>query len=277
MASDFARETYMRYLKVFTLLLSLQLIFPYQLLAKPGSVPVQHAGTTANSTAGATASSSLNLNLSSTKSSISAAILGLTKAININVGGVSQVVNSSSLLTPAEFAAASQVASGSAQTLTIGAGGNAVGGKLSLTSALTSQLSSLVIPQGVKLFDNFGSLGALQLSGNFVDAGKFIAQSTNSNVTSAVIDANNIYVQAGGLLTSVSSTPQSGYLPSFSLSLNALNNVVNSGTITSSGSLNVTAGGSITNGFAGTAEGHLLQLCRQQMMSVFIRRRQYCK
>ena len=253
----------MRYLKLFTLLLSLQLIFPYQLLAKPGnapfqpsarpgSVPVQHAGTTANTTAGATAAGSLNLNLGSTQSSISAAILGLTKSININVGGVSQVVNSSSLLTPAEFAAASQVVSGSAQTLSIGASGNAIGGKLSLTSTLISQLSGLVIPQGVKLVDNFGSLGALQLSGNFVDSGKFIAMSSNPGVTNAVINANNIYVQAGGLLSSVGGSQGAAGL---SLTLNALNNLVNSGTITSSGSLNVAAGGTITNALPTGATG----------------------
>jgi hypothetical protein len=242
-----------RLLGTLGLVLSLQLIAPNQLLAKPGSVPVNQPRTTANSQAGA-AASGLSLNLASTHQSVSAALLNLSKSLYINVGGASELVNSTTMLTPAEYVAASQVASGSAQTLALGTSGNAVGGRMSLTSSLAQSLSNLVIPQGVKLFDNFASIGALQLSGNLIDAGKFVALSTSPSLTSAVIDANNIYVQAGGVLTSVLSAPHAGLNSTLSLSLDALNNVVNNGTISSSGSLSVSAGGSISNGQAGSMQ-----------------------
>ena len=236
-----------RLLGALGMVLSVQLIFPNQLLAKPGSVSVNQLPKTASSQAGA-AASGVSLNLSSTHQSMSAALLNLSKSLYINVGGAKELVNSATMLTPAEYVAASQVAAGSVQTLSLGAGGNAVGGRMSLTSSLASSLSNLVIPQGVKLFDNFGSLGTLQLSGNLVDAGKFVAISTNPLVTSAVIDANNIYVEAGGMLTSVLGASHSGLNSSLSLNLNALNNVVNQGAIASSGNLSVTAGGAISNG-----------------------------
>ena len=240
-----------RLLGALGLVLSLQLILPNQLLAKPGSVPVNQPPTTANSQAGA-AASGMSLNLASTHQSVSAALLNLSKSLYINVGGAKELVNSTTMLTPAEYVAASQVASGSAQTLSLGTSGNAVGGRMSLTSSLAQSLSNLVIPQGVKLFDNFASTGALQLSGNLVDDGKFVALSTSPLVTSAVIDASNIYVQAGGVFTSVLSAQHAGLNSTLSLDLNALNNVVNNGTISSSGSLSVSAAGSITNG-AGAA------------------------
>lgn len=96
-------------------------------------------------------------------------------------------------------------------------------------------------------------------SGNFVDAGKFIGVSTNPAVTSAVIDANNIYVQAGGSLTSVLSAAHAGTFPSLSLSLNALNDVANAGTISSSGNLNLYAGsGNIVNsGLVASTSGNI--------------------
>jgi hypothetical protein len=162
------------------------------------------------------------------------------------------------LLTPAELIAASQVALTGAQSLRIGAGGNAVGGRFSLTGSLAHSVGSLVVPQNVKLFENFANLPTLNLSGNLTDAGKIIAFSTNSQVVSAAIDANNIYVQAGGLITSflpVGHAP-AGAVSTLHLNLNALGDIVNSGSIVSFGNLSLNAGGSITNGSSSVGAQH---------------------
>ena len=80
---------------------------------------------------------------------------------------------------------------------------------------------------------------------------------TNSHVLSAAIDANNIYVQAGGLLTSVLAGNASlpGALSSLHLRLNALGDILNAGTISSSGNLTAYAGGSIVNSLPAGATG----------------------
>jgi hypothetical protein len=170
------------------------------------------------------------------------------------------IVTANSLLTPAELVAASQVSVNGVQKLTLSSSGNAVGGRFSLTGTLSQSLSNLVIPQNVKLLENFANTPGLSLSGNLIDDGTFIAFSSTSKVSAANIFADNIYVQAGAVLTSVLDNSTAGgsnvgaqhVVPALSLSLSALNNVVNAGTIASSGSLSVSAGGSKNNG-AGTA------------------------
>ncbi|MBX9879479.1 MAG: hypothetical protein K2Y22_13545 [Candidatus Obscuribacterales bacterium] len=118
------------------------------------------------------------------------------------------------------------------------------------------QLADLVInPQQTVAID-FGSLtGGLTLPGNLTNNGSIYAYSTNPNVNIGSINANNIYNNAGGLITSV--IPQGGIpglslnlanlVSNFSLNLTAVNNIVNAGMISSAGNLSMTAGGTITN------------------------------
>src|SRR5262249_16042950 len=87
-------------------------------------------------------------------------------------------------------------------------------------------------------------------SGDITNAGYFYAFTSNSLVSSAQINSINLLNQSGALLTSV--LPQSG-LPGvnaaavpLNLSIAAQNNVGNLGTISSSGSLNISAS-SFTN------------------------------
>jgi hypothetical protein len=191
-----------------------------------------------------TATGVVNLNLASTHASLSAAILSLANTLNINVGGSLDTISSTSLLTPAEFVAAYQVATAGTQSLRLGVNGNAVGGGFSIPTPVSQSIGNLVIPQGVKLFDNAALLPSLNLSGDLVDAGKLFVFSTNSQVTNAVISASDIYVRSGGLLTAANS----GALSNLSVSLNALNNIVNAGAISSGGDINLySASGSLTN------------------------------
>src|SRR5262249_50076679 len=83
--------------------------------------------------------------------------------------------------------------------------------------------------------------------------------STSPTVNTAVINANNILNQQGGLISTVlpaSGLPGvSGAIPGLNLSLNAIQNIVNAGTIMSAGNLSLTAGGSITNALPAGATG----------------------
>ncbi|MBX9879478.1 MAG: hypothetical protein K2Y22_13540 [Candidatus Obscuribacterales bacterium] len=125
-----------------------------------------------------------------------------------------------------------------------------------LDQSAVQQLTSLVVnPQQTVAID-FGNLaGGLNLSGNLTNNGSIYAYSTNPNVTVGSFNANNIYNNAGGLITSVLPTggipglsmDVSSLVSNFSLNLTAINNIVNAGTIASAGSLSLAAGGTITN------------------------------
>lgn len=136
------------------------------------------------------------------------------------------------------------------------------GETVSLNSA-NGVLANVVIPGGVTALHDFASLSALNLSGNLNNAGTFYAFSSSSGVAGGIISAQNIFNQQGALLTSV--LPAGGIaginsaVGSFNLTLNALQNIVNAGTISSSGSLTATAGGSIVNLMPATGPSALMQ------------------
>lgn len=117
-------------------------------------------------------------------------------------------------------------------------------------------LSSLVVHPEQTLAIDFGNLtNGINLSGNLTNNGSIYAYSTNPNVTVGSFNANNIYNNAGGLISSILPTggipglslDLSSLVSNFSLSFNAVNDIVNAGTIASAGSLSMTAGNSITN------------------------------
>lgn len=125
-----------------------------------------------------------------------------------------------------------------------------------LDQSALQQLTNLVVnPQQTVAID-FGNLtNGINLSGNLSNNGSIYAYSTNPNVTVGSINANNIFNNAGGLITSV--LPNGGIpglslnlanlVSNFSLNFNAVNDIVNAGTIASAGNLSMTAGGTITN------------------------------
>ncbi len=236
-------------------LLVLQLCLPSASLAQfrerrdAASAAAQAAQAAAQA---ASAGSVLNLDLSSTARNISASNLNLTQDLNINVGGMQRMVTGTDLLTAAEFVAAHQVQSLGNQTLRLGSDGNAVGGRFSLSSSLTSSISNLVVPENVKLHQDFAQLANLSMTGDLINSGKFVAFSSSPMVDNAVINANNIYNQAGATLTTL--LPQGGLpagmtsaVSNMNLTLNALGEIVNQGTISSAGNLTMSAGGNISN------------------------------
>ncbi len=186
----------------------------------------------------------VELDLSSVERTMS--IAGLTGAINIQVGGVTRAVNPSDLLTPAEFLAASQMITSGTQTLVLGAEGQATRGRFSLSPGLISSIGSLVIPEGVKLYQNFGQAANFTLTGNLVNQGKLVAFSTSPRVNTATISAANIFNGATGIITSFLPADLAGQ-SSLNLRLISAGDIVNAGTISSSGNLGLMAGGSIVN------------------------------
>lgn len=188
----------------------------------------------------------VNLDLSSTERNQIAGSQG-----SILVEGVQKAINPTDLLTAAEFAALSQVINGGQQTLQISGAGNAIGGTVNLSALAQGPLAGLLVPQGVTAVHDFAQLSALNVLGNLTNSGTLYAVSSNSAVTSAVFNANNIYNNQGGVLTSI--LPSGGLLGlnsllgNLNLNLNAIGDIINAGTIASAGSLTATAGGSIIN------------------------------
>src|SRR5262249_2971794 len=147
--------------------------------------------------------------------------------------------------------AAYQVMHTGAQSIVLGAAGQATGGTVNIGNYLSQHLGNLVIPQGVSVIHNFANNQALNIAGALTNAGNFYAVSTNPASTMPAIAATNIMNQQSAMLTSI--LPQGG-LPGYAnaisnlnLSLSAINNIVNAGTIASAGTLSMTAGGSIIN------------------------------
>src|SRR5579885_1909804 len=239
-----------------------QLIMPFNLLTLPAqaggsTTPVttptttNTAATTTTAITGATRTTTphpINLDLTSTLHSVTAGSLHNFQPASIVVNGQTQNVTATTALTRAEVVALEQVLHTGRQTITLGANGNAVGGSFTIGSYVAQNLANLIVPSHVTTIDR---IQTLNLSGNFTNAGAFYAVSTSPSVTQMSINAQNITNQAGGLITTVlpagGIAGVTGALSTVNLALNAANNIVNAGTISSSGNLSLSAGGSITN------------------------------
>lgn len=117
-------------------------------------------------------------------------------------------------------------------------------------AALTGNTNLSVAP-GQTLAINFGSQSTLNLTGNITNNGTIYAFSSNPAVTTATFAATNITNAQGALLSTM--LPAGGLagitsaVSNLNLSLVAVNNIINQGSIMSAGNLSMMAGGSITN------------------------------
>ncbi|GEM_PF-2833298 len=198
----------------------------------------------------------LLMDLSSTAANLQAANLlgqigpGHPAILTIVTGDKHQTVTTSSLLTPAEMVAAYQVLRTGHQSLMLGVAGNAVGGTFNIGAKLSQMINNLVIPAGVSALVNFTSMPALKLAGDLVNGGKLYAYSTSSSQAGAFISAASVTNLPGGVISTV--VPAKGLgltaaASSLDLSIGTTGNIFNSGTISSSGNLALSAGGTITN------------------------------
>ncbi len=189
-----------------------------------------------------------NLNLGSTRRTAEAPE-SLASPVTIVNGGRVRDVTAGMRLTPGQAVAVAQVLASGAQSILLGARGNAVGGSVDLTGA--RDLAALIVPKGVSVVHDFGSAATLELTGNLVNSGAIYAVSTNAAANNALVSASNIRNNAGALITSI--LPAAGLpgvtdaITNLSLALIAQDSIFNSGTISSAGNLNMVAGNQIVN------------------------------
>lgn len=214
------------------------------------------------------------VDLSSTQQSVAATALPDFSAVSINVGEQTRAVTSTDFLTPAEAVAVMQVLAQGQQSIQLGLQGNAVGGTFQVTSHLTENLHSLVIPQGVTAVSDFANLSSINMTGDFINSGTFYAVSSSSAVAQAVINSANISNLAGAAITSVLPTGGlagcSNLVSSLSLVLNATGNIYNAGTIASSADLTLAAGGTITNTSTSAVTAMMQAVNNVNLMSSYI-------
>ncbi len=104
------------------------------------------------------------------------------------------------------------------------------------------------IPRGVTLVNIADKNSqSLNIQGSLVDSGRLVFR--GAEVSQANLNAQNVFVRSGASIAS---------LDNLTLSISALNNIVNAGTISSASGLNLFAGNSITN-ISGTGHTALIQ------------------
>lgn len=192
------------------------------------TVPLSPSESPSQSSSGTT--TGINLDLSSSEAT--ASVRALTSPVDIVVGGETKSIAPGQLVTPAEHVAVYQVLRGGVQNIVINASGAATGGSITISDRFAQHLSSVTIPQGLTVYDN---ASILQLAGNFTNAGTVIANA-GANGAGSTISALNIFNQQTGTIASAGA-----------LYLNAINNIVNSGSIISAASATFSAGGDIIN------------------------------
>lgn len=118
-----------------------------------------------------------------------------------------------------------------------------------LDASVLQSASALQVAPGATAIIDFGSSHQIQFSGDIVNSGSIYAISSNPSITVANFGAQNILNNQGAIFSSVLPSSFSGLsaISQLSLSLNAINQIVNHGTISSSGDLSISAGASVIN------------------------------
>ncbi|MBX9694621.1 MAG: hypothetical protein K2Z81_19700, partial [Cyanobacteria bacterium] len=188
----------------------------------------------------------VNMDLSSRNTNI---VVQSKTSAAINVGGAAQTVVPGQLVTPAQYVAVGQVLASGNQTLQISGQGTAVGGTLNLNNLVSGQVGNIVIPQNVTAIQNFASMSQVNIAGNLQNFGTIAGVTTPGGVSSGSIFAMNILNGAGGVISNnlPSALIGSNMRAGSGWTLQAVQDIVNSGTIASNGALNLIAGGSISN------------------------------
>ena len=230
-----------------TVALATMLLFTVQFSFTQSSI-AQSAGSTPNPP------TPFNLDLTSTNHNTVSNILASHGPQTITEGGVQKTFSAGANLTPAERLAIYQVYSSPnhTQSITLAGNGTATGGSLTMGANFSNYVSGVVLPAGVTATRNVSTAGNLNLTGNLVNSGAVYAYSTSPAVPTATFSAANITNNQSGIIstilpTALASTLGSALVSNLHLALAATNNIVNAGTISSSGNLNLTAGSSITN------------------------------
>jgi hypothetical protein len=173
-------------------------------------------------------------------------------SVTINLGGTPTTFTAGNKVTAAEYVALQQALGPSlGQTpLVLSENGTADGGQFSLNKVVNSNVTSLIVPANVTALDVSSRNNAnLTIAGGLMNYGTIYDVSKPS--TTATISATDIINEKGGVISSVlpsALSSMAGTAGSNNLLLNASNNIINDGTISSAGSLGLsTTTGAITN------------------------------
>lgn len=200
-----------------------------------------------------TGAKNIDLNLSSTNASLTAPnnapvqiVTGGQLDAHGNItGGTPVTIAPGQMLTPAQYLAVTNVLNAASQTqsIIVSPTGTAAGGAASLQPSQLASATQLVVPQGVNLqVVNYTSSTPFNVSGSALIQGTLTALQQQAGTTS-FLNFGSLTIAPGGMIT--------GYLPTTmtstanlyasSLNLNVVGALVNQGTITSPGNLNITA------------------------------------
>lgn len=190
-----------------------------------------------------------SLDLSSTVDSITLGnnLFKQQESVIIEVGGQQKTLVAGSKVTAAEYVAAKQVLSGSAQTVVLGGDGRATGGNVDLSAMTTGnhnmKLNDLVVPVSVTASGDFAKGGDVRIKGDLINDGLINVFSAHGK-DAALIMADSITNSEHASITSAVND----------LTLAANDSFANFGTISASGTLTISGGNSVTN--AGTVSAH---------------------
>lgn len=175
-------------------------------------------------------------------------------SVQIQVGELTKTLAAGSEVTAAEYVAAKQVLAGQGQKLELDSAGKAVGGAVDFASITFRndrlKVDDLNIPVNVTAYGDFSKNQIFSVTGDLTNAGNVYAFSSGQHVRRSTFAADNVINHEGGVITTdVSAVNELASFGSKATNLNIKGNdrVLNSGTISSSGSLNISAGTLVEN------------------------------
>ncbi|MBX9568323.1 MAG: hypothetical protein K2X77_05475 [Candidatus Obscuribacterales bacterium] len=120
-----------------------------------------------------------------------------------------------------------------------------------------SSANALQVAPGATAIIDFAGGGSLTFSGNISNSGNIFAISSNPNYSTATFNALNIFNNQGAVFSSVLPSSYTGFgsiVSNLNLSLNATNQIMNAGTISSAGNLSMSAASIINTGAINAAQ-----------------------
>lgn len=177
-------------------------------------------------------------------------LFGSGQTVEVNIGGQTKTFSAGSQVTAAEYVAVKQVLDGGEQQVLIDRAGRASGGSVDL-GALTARndvmrASSLVVPEDVTTYGDFGRGSDFRLTGDLSNFGTIQTLSSRDDIRGGSLRANNISNHKGASIHG-----------SGDLRLAADSNLSNYGDISSTGNLSLIAGGKLLNTGKVSADGEL--------------------
>ena len=220
-----------------------------------GLSATQTAVDSLNSLNGISASSDLNFSsdlasyVASNSSPVSITVGGQLNDAGVVTGGTQLTINPGDHITAGQLEAVEHVLTFGSQSVLLNNQGQAVGGFVTLTSQDLTSAGNLYVPEAVSLsLINFNAASPLTIANNVNILGSVYSIQDTANQAS-ILNFGSLDIGSSGLLSGSLPTLDifSSYFSSSSLTLNVLTSVLNAGTISSPGALNINAGTSIAN------------------------------